>query len=566
MSETSNSVTPELRYSPSSTTSPPSTASSRSPPFEASQPAWELPYRTNGTVRLQSSSSFLFIDCQADTSQNKKLRNEKQGFLLKNYHRRKKQASILRLKPPRTPPTQRFLADHSPSEQPTSDNADSTDEQAGWVDKGDSGQAALRSEMWSLKAYLSQGFVDPFGASAVKMTGSMNIYFHHFRIHTIAACYPVDATRMSIWWWQKAITQPALLQALLFLTAGHQATLESSNGVSSPVTKKSMQDSLHLRGDTLKTLNNIMQDPLRAVAESTVLVVASLVAIEAVDANIEAHNAHMKGLKRLIQLMGGLDTLDHMTLSKIYQSDVKSAALYNSRPVFPISSRWRSEIIQDSRLFLARDELDTPKDLASLGITIFSSLWYIKLDRTMKTFLQVIRRLIFYYEYVQRNPASVMPTDNDLFLVAEHQLLSAGYIRTDPTDINEPLRLTLLVYLNLRVWHFQSFPFMEYVVESLRQSLNLSYSYLQTETPELLLWILVLGSLGSQGYKCHRWYLNRLIEITDRLGLRKWEEARALLGGYFYTDQISEKKAEEDLWNEVLLRETFPYIAPKLAR
>lgn len=85
---------------------------------------------------------------------------------------------------------------------------------------------------------------------------------------------------MSIWWWQKAITQPALLQALLFLTAGHQATLESSNGVSSPVTKKSMQDSLHLRGDTLKTLNNIMQDPLRAVAESTVLVVASLVAIE----------------------------------------------------------------------------------------------------------------------------------------------------------------------------------------------------------------------------------------------------------------------------------------------
>ncbi|OKP00144.1 hypothetical protein PENSUB_8010 [Penicillium subrubescens] len=450
MSDISNSSTPELRYSSTSTTSPPSTVSSRSPPLEASQPAWELPYRTTGSVKPQSS--FLFIDYQADTSKNKKLRNEKQGFLLKNYHRRKKQASILRLKTPRTAPTQRFLADHSTSEQPTSDNADSTEEQDGWVDKGDSGQAALRSEMWSLKAYLSQGFVDPFGASA------------------------------------------------------------------------------------------------------------------AVDANIEAHNAHMKGLKRLIQLMGGLDTLDHMTLSKIYQSDVKSAALYNSRPVFPISSRWRSEIIQDFRLFLARDELDTPKDLASLGITIFSSLWYTTLDRTMKTFLQVIRRLILYYEYVQRNPASVMPTDNDLFLVAEHQILSAGYTVTDPTDINEPLRLTLVVYLNLRVWHFQSFPFMEYVVESLRQSLNLPYSYLQTETPELLFWILVLGSLGSQGYKCHRWYLNRLILMTDRLGLRKWEEARALLGGYFYTDQISEKKAEEDLWNEVLLRETFPYIAPKLAR
>jgi hypothetical protein len=85
---------------------------------------------------------------------------------------------------------------------------------------------------------------------------------------------------MSQWWWQKAITQPALLQALLFLTAGHQATLESSNGVSSRVIQKSMRDMLHLRGDTLKTLNNIMMDPVRAVAESTTLVVASLVAIE----------------------------------------------------------------------------------------------------------------------------------------------------------------------------------------------------------------------------------------------------------------------------------------------
>jgi hypothetical protein len=34
---------------------------------------------------------------------------------------------------------------------------------------------------------------------------------------------------------------------------------------------------------------------------------------------VEAHEAHMKGLRRLVSLMGGLDTLDHMTLSKIYQ-------------------------------------------------------------------------------------------------------------------------------------------------------------------------------------------------------------------------------------------------------
>ncbi|OOQ84516.1 hypothetical protein PEBR_29840 [Penicillium brasilianum] len=566
MFESSNSSTPESGYSSSPFISPPSSASSCSDPLEESHLASNLPHRTI----VKPQSSFLFIDYKEDKSQNKKLRYEKQGFLLKNYHRRKKQASIQRLKTPKTVPTNHLLVDHSTREQSTSANADSTREQNEWVDEVEistraPGQAVLRSEMWSLKAYLSQGCADPFRASAVEMTDSMNMYFHHFRIHTIAACYPVDATRMSMWWWQKAITQPALLKALLFLTAGHQATLESSNGVSSLVIKKSMRDSLHLRGDTLTTLNNIMQDPVRAVAESTTLVVASLVAIEAVDANIDAHDAHMKGLKRLVQLMGGLDSLDHMTLSKIYQSDVKSAALYNTRPVFPLSARWRSEIIQDSRILFTREELDTPKELVSLGVTIFSSSWYPILDRTMKTFLQVIRRLIIYYEHAQRNPASVMPTDNDLFLVAEHQILSACYATTDPTDINEPLRLTLVIYLNLRVWHFQSFPFMQNVVESLRQSLEVPYQHLQSETPELLFWILALGSLASQGYKCHRWYLNRLIKMTERLGLSDWEAARAVLGGYFFTDQSSEKRAEEDLWNEVLLKETYPYIAPKPA-
>ncbi|KAF3392824.1 hypothetical protein F1880_008549 [Penicillium rolfsii] len=509
--------------------------------------------------------SFLFIDFQADKSENKKLRNEKQGFLLQNYHRRKTQASILRLKATQTAATEGSLLIKSPtSEQSASENEVTTGEQGRWLDKiqhlrRTSGQAAFGSDIWSLNAYLGQGYVDPFEVSAMKMTSSMNMYFHHFRIHTTPACYPVDATRMSMWWWQKAIQQPVVLQTLLFSTAGHQAKLETSSGVSPLVVKKSLQDSLRLRGDTLKTLNDIMKDPIRAAAESTLLVVASLAAIEAVDGNIEISDAHMRGLKRLVQLVGGLDTIEHMTLSKVYQSDIKSAILSNTRPFSPISARWKSEIVQGFRLHLTPEELDMPKDLASLGVAIFSSSWYTKLDRSMKVLFQVMRRLIIYYEHAQRNPASVMPTDNDLFIVAEHQILCSRYKTTDLTDINEPLRFTLLIYLNLRItshsWNM-----------SLRISdgaLTFHTPHLQSETPELLFWILVLGSLASQGFKCHRWYLNRLIEMAEQLGLSEWDEARAIMGRFFYTDQASEKRAEDNLWNEVLLRETYAYIAPK---
>ncbi|KAL5340307.1 hypothetical protein BJX70DRAFT_123603 [Aspergillus crustosus] len=281
----------------------------------------DLPYRSTAPpAKPKPNTTFLFIDSQIDTPQNQQSK-EKQAFLLKNYNRKKRQAAIERLKPskPVSAPTStqfsaRLRLESAPASHSSAVHATSTDEQNPESQETSdyfgniARHAVTRSEMWSLKAYLSQGYTDPFSSYAVEMSDSMNLYFHHFRIHTIAACYPLDATRMSTWWWQKAITQPALLQALLFLTAGHQATLESTSGISARAVQKSLSDSLHLRGDTLKTLNNIMQDPGRAVAESTTLVVASLVAIEAVGGNFAALEAHQRGLRRLIHLMGGLDS------------------------------------------------------------------------------------------------------------------------------------------------------------------------------------------------------------------------------------------------------------------
>ncbi|PKX91517.1 uncharacterized protein P174DRAFT_452813 [Aspergillus novofumigatus IBT 16806] len=534
----------------SSPVSPKSSSSSSSSPGTEASPM----------LRGNSKPIFLFIDSQADNPQNPSLNKQKQAFVLRNYHRKKKQASIERLKPSKPSKPSLCLvhgrtSNFSPA-YPWDALAEENEEFQSDRPQGTLNRVAKMSEMWSLKAYLSQGFVDPFSASAVQMSDSMNLPDPHHRL-----LLSLDSTRMSIWWWQRAISQPALLQALLFLTAGHHATLESNNGVSSTAIEKSIKDSLRLRGNTLKTLNDILHDPIKAVAESTTLIVASLVAIEAVDANFEAVHAHMKGLKRLINLLGGLDALDHMTLSKIYQSDVKSAALQNSRPTFPMSARWRSEILQESTLFRSTEHLRVSESLEALGSRFFAAPWYPPLDNTLKTFVQILRRLIIYFETAQQQPSIVLPTDNDLFLVLEHQLLSAAY-ETGTTLLQEPLRLSLLIYLNLRIWHFQAFPFMQFMVEGLRRSLVPAYGHAQSTAPDLVFWILFIGGMASQGYKCHPWFVSRLAEMARRLDLVEWEKARETLGGFFYTDQPGERGAE-NLWNEVLLMESYPYIAPK---
>ncbi|KAL4864693.1 hypothetical protein BDV12DRAFT_205583 [Aspergillus spectabilis] len=526
-----------------------SSRSSHSPRSSSS-----LPDKT-GDSHTTSQSTFLFIDSQADRAQNAALRTQKKAFLLKNYYRKKKHASIERLKYLKAAPTDGRRIGYTAGDHSTTAEDERMDQTEN-PKIPSSRQTTLESEMWSLKGYLSQGFVDPFSSSAVKMTDSMNLYFHHFRTHTVSTCYPLDATRMGMWWWQRAITQPALLQAILFLTANHLAALESNSGISSQTVQKSIRDSLHLRGETLRILHDIMQDPAKSMAKSTPLIVAIFVAAEAVSANFEALEVHMKGLQRLIHLVGGLDTLDYMTLVKIYECDVRSAALNNTQPVFPMSTRWRSEIIQASKFFHSREPLKMHQNLSLLGVSFFNAPWYPQLDPAMKTIIHVLRRLILHYEEVQLHPSTVMPTDNDLFLVFEHQLLSMSYpSRTD--DVHEPLRLSLLVYLNLRIWHFQTLPFMQYMVEALKQSLETPFSHLQATAQGLLFWVLFFGSLASNGYDCHPWFINNLITMTRQLGLEDRAIGRAVLRGFFYTDQAGEKAAEENLWNKVLLKTAF---------
>jgi hypothetical protein len=134
-------------------------------------------------LRSNSKPTFLFVDSQADNPQNPSVNKQKQAFLLRNYHRKKKQASIERLKPskPSKPSPCLVLGEtsHFSPAYPWDALAEENEEFQSGRPQGTLNQVAKRSEMWSLKAYLSQGFVDPFTASAVQMSDSMNLYFHH---------------------------------------------------------------------------------------------------------------------------------------------------------------------------------------------------------------------------------------------------------------------------------------------------------------------------------------------------------------------------------------------------
>ncbi|KAL2835187.1 hypothetical protein BDW59DRAFT_168452 [Aspergillus cavernicola] len=439
---------------------------------------------------LVSTLNFLFVDHQQGNPQGTSIEKQKLVFAQRNYQRKKNLAAVERLKTSTQVFRQRLPFTYVSASDSPGDTKDS--HQTMQI-------IAMMTEFLSPTAYLGQGFVDPFSSSVLPMTDNMNSYFRHLRNYTIQQSYPLDGPRMSIWWWQKAITQPAIQQALLYSAASHQTALNTLNNVPSKSIQRSISEFLRLCGDTFKTLNEILRDP-EAVAEPTVLIVAFL---QAISANFEGIAAHTKGLATLIRLLGGLDALDHMTLSKIYQYHERG--LNNTQPTLLLMARWRSEILQET-----------------------------------EPFLHVFQRLIQYYEVAQPQPSLIMPTDNDLFVVFEHQLLSIRY--TAANNLKEPLHISQLIYLNLLVWHFQSFPIMQHMVETLRQILMscTTLTHFKETAPNLLFWILYTGGMVSQGHQGHLWFVTHLAEMIHHLGLDEWANARLVLGGFFYTEQPEE--------------------------
>ncbi|KAL2796992.1 hypothetical protein BJX66DRAFT_323635 [Aspergillus keveii] len=574
------------------------------------------------TDQGQGDGGFLFVDSQADTAENHALKKEKQAFALNKYFRRRREAAIERVKPSKPLPSssRRRGEQQSQSGKQTTGDEEGTEEgHFQQHDFNDSDAIVQYTQAQSLTTYLSQGHTDPFASVALEMTNPRYSYFYHFRTHTIPACYPLDATRISTYWWRQAITQPALLQALMFLAAGHQASLQLTNNAhgrnSQETAFRALKDSLRSRGDSLKLLQDIIRDPGWAVAESTGLAIATLVTIEAVNANFAAVEAHAKGLRRVFDLFGGLERADHMFLSKIYLSDVKAAALTNTRPSYPIFPKWRNAILQHANLYQFETstrtsagqgqpthelKLMTPRHLCTLGTSIFKAPWYPGLDPSMKTFLKVFLRLLVYYESAVLTPELVMDTDNDLYILFEHQLLDTRYTTADRvittaedeaemsvslsldlknSPLNEPLRLTLLTFLTTRMWHLQPFPAMEYTTRYLKEALcstlfseetdrdrdpetalttdagtdlNTVLQYLTMTAPDLLFWILFVGGMASQSYTSYPWFVDNLAVSVRSLGLWEWGQARKVLGGFFWCDQAGLKRAEEVLWRDVL--------------
>ncbi|OQD79652.1 hypothetical protein PENANT_c046G10488 [Penicillium antarcticum] len=245
-------------------------------------------------------------------------------------------------------------------------------------------------------------------------------------------------------------------------------------------------------------------------SEQTIFIISHIIVSEALEANIEAVDTHMNGMKKIIDAVGGMDMLEHGTL----------AMLYRSKNRFTESS--------------------------SLGTRFFTASWSRDIQPTFKSIISSYQQLISYYESFANVDVEPMSVENDCLLFLGYRLISLPY-EVSLTPFEETLRLSIMTYNSVRIWALYGIPCLERLVDMLRISLFTSLSALQSTAPDLLFWIFFVGSLASKSMKHHSWFVAHLTDVADQLSLQKWDRAVGLLEKFFFVCRPSDEPAK-DLW------------------
>lgn len=226
--------------------------------------------------------------------------------------------------------------------------------------------------------------------------------------------------------------------------------------------------------------------------------------------------------------------------------------LINDTPV-QLNKSWKWEFKVHRECSFLREDCETMTS-SFVGRRFFNSPWSSDLHPELISTLCSIQKLVSLYENVSCSSWKQTRMDNDGLLLLNHELLSLAHDRSLPA-FQDTLRLAVLIYTVIRIRGFGGMPCANIFVSNLRKSLERSFASLKGTAPDLLLWILFIGSLGSRSRNCQDWFLLRLQEAAKELSLEKWDHAVRVLQEYFFVYRPSDGPVKE-LWDSAFRQKT----------
>ncbi|ETI28582.1 hypothetical protein G647_01032 [Cladophialophora carrionii CBS 160.54] len=277
---------------------------------------------------------------------------------------------------------------------------------------------------------------------------------------------------------------------------------------------------------------------------------------------------HVLGLVKMMELLGDLRKIKTPGIAQtVSWAGVMGAVRNLTRPIFPFVSHTATFVHEDGRLAVSQHEREAvAKDLGLLGAG-FWQVWSLNAASTaayLDRLFEVIQDMADFTivvenhasgRWIPRTSPEIIDQRNFvqhklMSLHSEEELVVSGGLVAEDIDVQyETCRLACIVYSFLVVFPVPPVvgPF-ETLVGRLKRTLKATdWTVFDRPRLRLHLWILIMGSIASIGLPDRPWFLLRVMEVLEDVGMTNWKGLKALLKTFLWHPRTSDLDGL-DIW------------------
>ncbi|KAL2071899.1 hypothetical protein VTL71DRAFT_13134 [Oculimacula yallundae] len=304
----------------------------------------------------------------------------------------------------------------------------------------------------------------------------------------------------------------------------------------------------------ISAVNNDIADPEKQASDATIATVCSMANVENLNGNPENAVLHLNGLKRMVEMRGGLHCLGmHGILRRVVLwADLCGASRTQTVPMFPLvdfpnmpplstfsqPSCARLYILNLNESLLAKASIQEHVKM----ISTFQKL------HELSTFLNLAGKETEDLPIAACYPDRVYSVEDNLVTALA---ISRENVSTQHNDIWDVFRHVSLLYIytNLR-----QTPVGGRIRESLSNRLRICMQRIDLEgfrkdLPAELLWILCIGLAGSQDTSDYQWFLCGMERVCMEYLIGSWEELVEFCGVMPVLERACARKCQS-LWSK----------------
>ncbi|RDL36522.1 Uncharacterized protein BP5553_05874 [Venustampulla echinocandica] len=387
------------------------------------------------------------------------------------------------------------------------------------------------------------GSLDPFDSYPQTRLPRKHVerLIHSF-LHKIAfQYYPLDLSATSnpflISWWPLALGDPALFHVSL-----QTASLDEEL-----LAQKGFQTSELLMADSVALVRRKIEDVSLAVQDGTINSVITLATIEFGKGNINVAEMHVDGVKRLVSMRGGINS--------VRQSSPLTARMVS----------WVSMIIMGHPQFETQDDFGIGDGIPPIPEWQLDSAAHcghfcelsIDLDYTVRNVFIRLRNVF------QRAQRTSFPTTrlHDLTCFVIHRLLlsASDTANPQPSPVTECIRYATILYMFIiqgPTYYSHAVIFNSIVTRFMERLKQLESTPRVCDS--LALWLLTIGMVSSTSTTRYQWFMERAQAMSTPLQLGNWDDVLVRIKSALWLETPQCEDIFRPHWDAILSAEDLP--------